>query len=377
MDKNGTKICCGILGALVAVVFIWVIVYAVEKSKKNELKSAMSAGSSANGCGPCGGNSLSPAPATSSTVACGPCGRGTKNGNGKVARINKYSTQGANGGMIMDDYQNDQEYDDGLEQIYDDMVDQYENNQDYAPTQPNRTKAAAVAGAAVGAAVGATAATAAAIARQKRAAASSPQPFPANARGVEAAQVGGNGGGVRYHGSTPENRIHFIESPFDDTPAMAGYGDNNQMMMDHMLDVDDLPHLPDPRQAMAPMKRKPAAPSRKTNGKGGAAPSGPAQEIEPGQLDEIAEYNDKAVIMLYAPWCSHCHDTRPSFDRAASETNVPFYACNGDGADPNVLQQKYKVQGFPHIMVLKKGQQPKEYRGDRSPGSFVRFAEEA
>lgn len=60
-----------------------------------------------------------------------------------------------------------------------------------------------------------------------------------------------------------------------------------------------------------------------------------------------------SMIMVYAPWCPHCHTAMPEFAKAASQCDVPFALINAELMPPKLLQGDsalFNVQYFPFIM---------------------------
>lgn len=66
--------------------------------------------------------------------------------------------------------------------------------------------------------------------------------------------------------------------------------------------------------------------------------------------------NDTALIMVFAPWCSHCHKAMQPFVDAASQTSVPSLMLNAETVPnelfvgPNAL---FALQYFPTFLVKK------------------------
>ena len=70
----------------------------------------------------------------------------------------------------------------------------------------------------------------------------------------------------------------------------------------------------------------------------------------------IAQENPFIVVEFYAPWCGHCKNLAPEWEKAAqtlSEANLdpPIVLANMDATeeDNKPLATKYGVKGFPTI----------------------------
>ena len=89
--------------------------------------------------------------------------------------------------------------------------------------------------------------------------------------------------------------------------------------------------------------------------------------------------DDRAnLVLFYAPWCGHCSSTKPEFENAMKDLNnkkinnktIKLMMIDCD-ADPS-MNQKFNIEGYPTIKLLKKSSQV-EYNGDRTSNSFKEF----
>ncbi|KAG9232648.1 hypothetical protein BJ875DRAFT_466232 [Amylocarpus encephaloides] len=92
----------------------------------------------------------------------------------------------------------------------------------------------------------------------------------------------------------------------------------------------------------------------------------------------IAQSNYTSIVEFYAPWCGHCKNLQPAYEKAAKslaglakvgavdcdeETNKPFCGTFG-------------VQGFPTLKIIKPGKKPgkpivEDYNGPRTAKGIV------
>lgn len=87
---------------------------------------------------------------------------------------------------------------------------------------------------------------------------------------------------------------------------------------------------------------------------------------------EVLQYGGVAVVEFYAPWCGHCKNLAPEFDKAASILNgvVKLVAVDADAAKS--LAQKYQVQGYPTLKVFAADKKsPTDYQGGRTADGIV------
>jgi thioredoxin-like negative regulator of GroEL len=68
------------------------------------------------------------------------------------------------------------------------------------------------------------------------------------------------------------------------------------------------------------------------------------------KLEDFLGSHDKCIVMVYAPWCSHCKTALPGFKAMAAESSIPTCMVNGDSlpvsslTGPSALIQ---VEYFP------------------------------
>jgi protein disulfide-isomerase-like protein len=92
-------------------------------------------------------------------------------------------------------------------------------------------------------------------------------------------------------------------------------------------------------------------------------------------LDE--GFEQKSLVLFYAPWCPHCKNIMPDWDDATKRntTDIKMVKVNCDEHED--LAKKHGIQGFPTIKFLPLGlNNPKnaiEYKGDRKGEAFLAF----
>ena len=72
---------------------------------------------------------------------------------------------------------------------------------------------------------------------------------------------------------------------------------------------------------------------------------------------EFLSKHPVSMIMVFAPWCPHCHTAMPEFAKAAEKCDVPFALINAELLPPKLLQGEsalFNVQYFPFIMRREK-----------------------
>ena len=86
----------------------------------------------------------------------------------------------------------------------------------------------------------------------------------------------------------------------------------------------------------------------------------------------------KSVVICKADWCGHCKTAAPEFNKLLSAS--PITLQDGTKATVKILDAdkdkteigKYKIRGFPTVLVVKDGQTT-EYPGERTSAGIIDF----
>merc|ERR1712172_193111 len=93
--------------------------------------------------------------------------------------------------------------------------------------------------------------------------------------------------------------------------------------------------------------------------------------------DVAMDVNKDVLVEFYAPWCGHCKQLAPIWDKLgekyADNENIVIAKMDSTA---NELEE-VKVQGFPTIKLFKKGtNEIVDYNGDRTVEGFSKFLDE-
>ncbi|KAL1196190.1 Protein disulfide isomerase-like 1-1 [Cardamine amara subsp. amara] len=89
--------------------------------------------------------------------------------------------------------------------------------------------------------------------------------------------------------------------------------------------------------------------------------------------------HDFIVVEFYAPWCGHCKQLAPEYEKAASElsSNVPPVVLAKIDASEETNREfatQYEVQGFPTIKIFRNGGKAvQDYNGPREAEGIVTY----
>ncbi|OHX00135.1 protein disulfide-isomerase [Colletotrichum incanum] len=92
----------------------------------------------------------------------------------------------------------------------------------------------------------------------------------------------------------------------------------------------------------------------------------------------IAKSNYTSIVEFYAPWCGHCQNLKPAYEKAAKNLNglakVAAVDCDEDANKP--LCGQFGVQGFPTLKIVRPGKKPgkpvvEDYQGPRTATGIV------
>jgi protein disulfide-isomerase-like protein len=99
--------------------------------------------------------------------------------------------------------------------------------------------------------------------------------------------------------------------------------------------------------------------------------------MEPQRIDDsdsIMSSDKPAMIFFYAPWCGHCKNAKPEFEKLMQMAKGKTFMIDCDAHKE--IAQKYGIQGFPTIRYYPKGPKngnPREYQGNRTAEDMMQF----
>ncbi|KAF7911482.1 uncharacterized protein EAF01_002989 [Botrytis porri] len=92
----------------------------------------------------------------------------------------------------------------------------------------------------------------------------------------------------------------------------------------------------------------------------------------------IAQSNHTSIVEFYAPWCGHCKNLQPAYEKAAKSLAglAKVAAVNCDEESNKAFCGGFGVQGFPTLKIVKPGSKPgkpivEDYNGPRTAKGIV------
>ncbi|OQR74426.1 protein disulfide-isomerase A3-like [Tropilaelaps mercedesae] len=95
-------------------------------------------------------------------------------------------------------------------------------------------------------------------------------------------------------------------------------------------------------------------------------------------FDNAIKKHDVTLVKFYAPWCGHCKNLAPEFEKASVvlKKNDPPVSladvdCTSD-AGKHVCS-KYGVSGYPTLKIFRNGEVSQDYNGPRKADGIIKF----
>lgn len=108
--------------------------------------------------------------------------------------------------------------------------------------------------------------------------------------------------------------------------------------------------------------------------------SSPVIQADAKNFDSIvAKSNHTSIVEFYAPWCGHCQNLKPAYEKAAKDLDglAKVVAVNCDEDSNKPLCGAHGIQGFPTLKTFRPGKKPgskpivEDYQGPRTANGIA------
>ncbi|XP_071730037.1 protein disulfide isomerase-like 2-3 [Rutidosis leptorrhynchoides] len=130
------------------------------------------------------------------------------------------------------------------------------------------------------------------------------------------------------------------------------------------------------KQVKALLKDRLSGKTTTTGGSSEKAEPNASVELNSQNFDElVVKSKDLWMVEFFAPWCGHCKKLAPEWKKAAKNLQGKVKLGHVNCDDEKSLMSRYKVQGFPTILVFGVDKDsPVTYEGARSASAIESFA---
>jgi len=94
-----------------------------------------------------------------------------------------------------------------------------------------------------------------------------------------------------------------------------------------------------------------------------------------GDFNPQMKRGETTFVKFYAPWCSHCNRLAPTWELLSTKYAGKVKVAEVDCTQNRDLCSRYKIQGYPTLMLFRDGKLVEEYEGGRDFKTLSNFIE--
>eukprot|EP00045_Choanoeca_perplexa_P011025 m.115225 g.115225 ORF g.115225 m.115225 type:complete len:621 (+) comp15484_c0_seq2:75-1937(+) len=87
-------------------------------------------------------------------------------------------------------------------------------------------------------------------------------------------------------------------------------------------------------------------------------------------FDSFVDNEAISLVYFFAPWCGHCKQLTPEYEKAARDLAPTIKLAKVDATQESGLAERFDVTGYPTLKVFRKGQ-ASDYTGERQRQAIV------
>merc|ERR1712215_15194 len=94
-----------------------------------------------------------------------------------------------------------------------------------------------------------------------------------------------------------------------------------------------------------------------------------------GDFNPQMKKGEMTFVKFFAPWCGHCRSLAPTWELLSSKYAGKVKVAEVDCTQNRNLCSRYKIQGYPTLILFKDGKMVQEYQGGRDLKTLSNFIE--